>query len=267
MVTTRSGSDNSAPIKRVPLFRVSTEEDLASPIDRRSLYYRQQAYDLAHKQGQLDIDAPPKIFTLPTLLTLLRVALVPVLVACWYGAHQHAPVATAAVFITAAITDWLDGYLARRLALTSAFGAFLDPVADKVMVSTALILLATQPPPPISIASMSVPVSLIIAREITMSSLREWAAASGGDAHKAVKVSSLGKWKTALQMTAMSLLLVLRNDHLIGNSDFVVMWLHRATLACFAMLWGGTLLAVWSLARYMENVWEYFAHAHHGKAA
>ena len=130
------------------------------------------------------------------------------------------------------------------------------------MVSTALVLLATQPPPPLTVVWMTVPVALIIAREITMSSLREWAAASGGDAHKAVKVSSLGKWKTALQMTAMSLLLVLRNDHLVGDSDAVVAWLHGATLACYALLVGSTVLALWSLARYMENVWQFFVYAH-----
>lgn len=143
----------------------------------------------------------------------------------------------------------------------AAFGAFLDPVADKVMVSSTLVLLATQPPPPISVPSMSIPVALIIAREITMSSLREWAAASGSGAHQAVKVSSLGKWKTALQMTAMSLLLVLRNDHLVGNSDVVVLWLHRATLACWVLLWMATALGLWSLARYFQNAWHFFEHA------
>lgn len=129
MVTTRRGASNGAlngngtAIKRVPLFRVSTEEDLDSFIDRRSLYYRQQALELSHKKGTASTKVPPllrtSVFTLPTILTLLRIALVPVLVLCWYGAHQHAPVATAAVFIAASITDWLDGYLARKLALIS----------------------------------------------------------------------------------------------------------------------------------------------------
>ena len=249
-------------IPRVPLFRVSPNlESLDSGIDRRSTFYRENAL----RQGI--IKPPPEkvkqaIFTLPTLLTLLRVVLVPVLVFCWYAGHRHAPVATATVFIIASVTDWLDGYLARRMGIATAFGAFLDPVADKIMVSTALILLATEPPPPISIPAMTGPVAAMIAREITMSSLREWAATTGGEAQKAVKVSSLGKWKTALQMTSMSILLVLRNDHLIGDSDVVVLWLHRGTLAAYGLLLGATVLALWSLARYMENVWEHFKYAH-----
>lgn len=131
------------------------------------------------------------------------------------------------------------------------------------MVCTALILLATEPPPPIPVVGMTVPVSLIISREITMSALREWAASSGGEAHKAVKVSSLGKWKTALQMTAMSLLLVLRNDHLLGNAAWEVEWLHAATMCCWVLLVLSAVLALWSLARYMENVWHYFVYSHH----
>ena len=124
MVTTRRSSNGavspaSPAIKRVPLFRVSTEECLTSPIERRSLYYRQQARELVQNRHEPPARQRQAIFTLPTILTLLRVALVPVLMACWYGAHRHAPVATAVVFITASVTDWLDGYLARRMALAS----------------------------------------------------------------------------------------------------------------------------------------------------
>ena len=238
-------------------------ESLDSGIDRRSLYYREKALEARVKAKT---PPPPRqrnpIFTLPTLLTLLRVALVPVLIFCWYAGHVHAPVATAAIFITASLTDWLDGYLARKMGLVSAFGAFLDPVADKIMVSTALVLLATEPPPPISVAAMTAPVAAIIAREITMSALREWAAAVGGEAHGAVKVSSLGKWKTALQMTSMSLLLILRNDHLLWpHSPTVTEWLHRTTFVSYLILVASTILALVSLGRYMESVWEHFAYA------
>lgn len=259
--TQQADGDSETPIPRVPLFRVSPNlESLDSGIDRRTEFYRDNALRRVTKP-------PPErvrqaIFTLPTLLTLLRIVLVPVLIFCWYAAHLHAPVATAAVFILASVTDWLDGYLARRMGIATAFGAFLDPVADKIMVSTALVLLATGPPPPISVPAMTGPVAAIIAREITMSSLREWAASAGGDAHKAVKVSSLGKWKTALQMTSMSILLVLRNDHLVGDSDIVVLWLHRGTLAAYGLLLAATALALWSLARYMENVWEHFSYVY-----
>jgi CDP-diacylglycerol---glycerol-3-phosphate 3-phosphatidyltransferase len=146
-----------------------------------------------------------------------------------------------------------------QLKIASAFGAFLDPVADKIMVSTALVLLATEPPPPVSHPAMLFPVTLMIAREITMSSLREWAAVSGSGAHKAVKVNPLGKWKTALQMVAMSLLLVFRNgDHLLGDEEWVVVALQRAILAAFFTLWVATALALLSLANYMSQVWHFF---------
>ncbi|PSC69713.1 CDP-diacylglycerol-glycerol-3-phosphate 3-phosphatidyltransferase [Micractinium conductrix] len=259
MVATRS-SNGTAEIKRVPLFRVSTQESLDSPIDRRSDYYRRSALAQQGVAGRKP--QPQPLMTLPNICTFARVALVPVFVLLWHTVHEYASIATASVFILAALTDWLDGYLARRMKITSAFGAFLDPVADKIMyagVSTALVLLATAPPAPISSFGMAVPVCLMISREITMSALREWAASSGGSAHKAVKVNSLGKWKTALQMVAMSLLLVLRNaDHLLGGEPWVLTWIHDLTWVSFMSLWVATALAVWSLFNYMSNVWHYF---------
>ncbi|KAI7840613.1 hypothetical protein COHA_005635 [Chlorella ohadii] len=199
------------------------------------------------------------MLTPPNICTFARVALVPLFVLLWHTVHDYASIATASVFILASVTDWLDGYLARRMKITSAFGAFLDPVADKIMVSTALVLLATAPPVPISSFGMAVPVCLMIGREITMSALREWAAASGGGAHKAVKVNSLGKWKTALQMVAMSALLLLRNaDHLLGDEPLLLEWLHYATWLAWLMLWVATVLALWSLANYMSGVWHFF---------
>ncbi|KAI3426843.1 hypothetical protein D9Q98_006789 [Chlorella vulgaris] len=256
MVTTRGRSANGE-IPRVPLFRISSKECLDSPIDRRSDFYRQQALLQQFQRGKLK---PQPLWTPPNVCTFARVALVPVFVLLWHTTHDYASVATASVFITAALTDWLDGYLARRLKMSSAFGAFLDPVADKIMVSTALVLLATAPPAPISQLGMAVPVCLVIAREITMSALREWAAASGSGAHGAVKVNSLGKWKTALQMISMSALLVLRNaDHLLDTptQDFVE-WHHFLTWCSWLMLWLATGLALCSLANYMANVWHFF---------
>ncbi|KAL4419628.1 hypothetical protein ABPG77_008569 [Micractinium sp. CCAP 211/92] len=256
MVATRAATNGQAEIKRVPLFRVSTQESLDSPIDRRSDYYRQKALLQQFKSGKLQ---PQPLLTLPNVCTFARVALVPLFVLLWHTAHDYASIATASVFILAALTDWLDGYLARRMKITSAFGAFLDPVADKIMVSTALVLLATAPPAPISPLGMALPVCLIISREITMSALREWAASSSSGAHQAVKVNSLGKWKTALQMVAMSLLLVLRNaDHLLGSEPLVLEWLHFLTWCSWIMLWAATALALWSLANYMNNVWHFF---------
>ena len=210
--------------------------------------------------------------TAPNVLTLFRLALVPVFFALWFVEHGDAawaPPAAASVFAAAAVTDWLDGYLARRLALTSAFGAFLDPVADKVMVCTALVLMAAAPPEPLGNAELSLPVVVIVCREIAMSALREWAAASdtggktgGGGARSAVKVNSLGKWKTALQMVAMVALLALRHAaspggwaQRLGLSTHLV---HSATRFSLGLLWAGALLAVVSLYYYMSSVWRFF---------
>lgn len=151
----------------------------------------------------------------------------------------------------------------------SAFGAFLDPVADKVMVSTALILLCIDPPAPLSPVALSLPVSLIIGREICMSALREWAASNSSEAHRAVKVNTLGKWKTALQMTAMSLLLVGRRAHellegpwgmdlgaavSLGLPVHVLLgsFVWDAIRLAFFMLWAAAGLAVWSFGIYFK---------------
>ena len=118
--------------------------------------------------------------TFPMILTLLRIALIPVLVLFFYLPYAWAPLATAAVFILAAITDWLDGYLARRMGLMSAFGAFLDPVADKLMVATALVLMV-QITPPIVFPPIffTLSAAIIIGREIAISALREWMSEMG----------------------------------------------------------------------------------------
>lgn len=141
---------------------------------------------------------------LPNLLTWLRIVLIPLFVGIFYfdkswvsGPNQNL-VATV-IFTAAAITDWLDGYLARKLNQTSAFGAFLDPVADKVMVAAALIIL-------VQLSRVDAIVALIIiGREITISALREWMANIGKG--KSVAVSALGKIKTISQMLAIPLLL------------------------------------------------------------
>ncbi|RMZ54199.1 hypothetical protein APUTEX25_005355, partial [Auxenochlorella protothecoides] len=218
-------------------------ESLDSPIDRRADYYRLTALEGLRKRSTGTVSP---FLNLPNLLTISRVFMVPMFVVTWFWTSTAAPATTAALFTIAALTDWLDGYLARRLQLTSAFGAFLDPVADKIMVSTALILLASDPPPPISLPAMVVPVVIMTARELTMSALREWAAAWSNEAHKAVKVNSLGKWKTALQMVAMTALLVLRHADLILGPGYES-GLHALVLGALAVLWLAAFLAVWSL--------------------
>ena len=139
--------------------------------------------------------------SLPNILTLARIAMIPVFVVMFYLPVSWSNVACAGIFGLAALTDWLDGYLARKWQQTSAFGAFLDPVADKLMVATALILLVEQEPSPI----LAIPAAVIIGREITVSALREWMAELGERAQ--VAVNSLGKFKTIAQMIALLLLL------------------------------------------------------------
>ncbi|ESQ44952.1 hypothetical protein EUTSA_v10010682mg [Eutrema salsugineum] len=189
-----------------------------------------------------------KVITLPTVLTLGRVAAVPILVAtfyvdCWWG-----KTATTSIFIAAAITDWLDGYIARKMRLGSAFGAFLDPVADKLMVAATLILLCTKPMDAIILGPVpwlvTVPSIAIIGREITMSAVREWAASQNGKLSEAVAVNSLGKWKTATQMIALTILLASR------DSSF-----ERLLPSGIVLLYVSAGLSVWSLVVYMRKIW------------
>lgn len=138
---------------------------------------------------------------IPTLLTFLRIFLIPVLVALFFLPGELARTLAAIVFLVAAVTDWLDGYLARRLKQWSAFGEFLDPVADKLMVAVVLILLV-QENPGVLFAIMA---SIIVGREITISALREWMAVLGESTR--VRVAMIGKFKTVVQMAALFMLL------------------------------------------------------------
>ena len=138
---------------------------------------------------------------LPNILTVARIVAVPLVVALFYWRHPWSNPLAAIVFIAAAITDWLDGYLARRLGLTTPLGAFLDPVADKLMVATALVLLVGHDTRPLIVVTAVV----IIGREITVSALREWMAELGARAK--VAVSALGKFKTIVQMTGLSMMM------------------------------------------------------------
>jgi len=139
--------------------------------------------------------------TIPTALTLFRILLLPVMVIVFYAPFRGANVAAAIIFIAAAITDWLDGFIARRWDMGSAFGAFLDPVADKLMVAVTLFLIVQENPTPL----MAVTSAIIVGREISISALREWMAEIGQRAQ--VRVAWLGKIKTALQIIAIVVLL------------------------------------------------------------
>lgn len=188
---------------------------------------------------------------LPTALTICRVIAVPALAAVYYSEIANAAVVTGVIFIGAAITDWLDGFLARKLKASSAFGAFLDPVADKLMVAASLCLLCTRAPAGVASWAVSLPSIVIIGREITMSALREWCAAKGGEAHAAVKVNNLGKYKTATQMVALSLLLLVRD-----GSNFFMNGAHNQAIVDGGVycLWLSAFLAIASLWNYMSGV-------------
>lgn len=138
---------------------------------------------------------------LPTILTLIRVILIPVFIVAFYLPFDWAPLAAAVVFVVASATDWLDGYLARKWNQTTRFGAFLDPVADKVLVATALVLITEH----FHSIWISIPALTMIAREVIISALREWMAELGK--RSSVAVSWIGKFKTTAQMGALVLLL------------------------------------------------------------
>lgn len=178
------------------------------------------------------------VYNLPNLLTLLRIVLIPVFVMLFYLPVSWANEVATAVFVLAAITDWLDGYLARRMGLVSALGAFLDPVADKLMVATALVLLV-QAHPTIPMAGAA---AVIIGREIAISALREWMAEIGSRTR--VAVSEIGKFKTATQMAAITLLIY--RDDLWGIPIYTV---------GEVLLYVAVLLTLWSMTLYLRAAW------------
>ena len=130
------------------------------------------------------------MWSIPNLLTFSRIVMIPVFVALFYMPASWSNQLAALVFLAAAITDWLDGYLARRMGLVSALGAFLDPVADKLMVATALVLLVAADPS----VWIAISAAVIIGREITISALREWMAELGARATVAVHISCRLPW-------------------------------------------------------------------------
>ena len=182
-----------------------------------------------------------------TLLTWQRMLAIPLLVAIYavpldgVGIGPRNIVATI-LFVVAAVTDWFDGYVARRFGQQTPFGAFLDPVADKLLVCVALVML-------LDLGRIgAIVASIIIGREIAISALREWMATMG--ARKSVAVSSVGKFKTAAQMTAIPLLLF----------DGSLTWLglppewdaHR--LGTW-LIWAAAVLTLWSMGYYLRQAW------------
>jgi CDP-diacylglycerol--glycerol-3-phosphate 3-phosphatidyltransferase len=176
-------------------------------------------------------------FTIPTLLTWTRIVAIPLLVGVFYlplGFEMQNLVATV-MFVVFALTDWLDGYLARRLNQTSAFGAFLDPVADKFLVCASLLVLVHLKRADVFVAL------IIIGREIAISALREWMAQIG--ASKSVAVHMIGKVKTTVQMIAIPFLLF---DGVVLRVVDTLFW---GTL----LIWVSAILTVWSMVYYLQK--------------
>jgi len=179
-----------------------------------------------------------KLDNLPNVLTLGRIAAVPLVVVLFYWSHPWSNPLAAIVFIAAAITDTLDGYLARRLGITTPLGEFLDPVADKLMVATALVLLVGHDTRPLIVITGIV----IIGREITVSALREWMAHLG--ARATVAVSGMGKLKTIMQMTGLSMMMFREDVFGLPVYEIGVVLLVLAAA-----------LTLWSMVSYMRAAW------------
>jgi CDP-diacylglycerol--glycerol-3-phosphate 3-phosphatidyltransferase len=178
------------------------------------------------------------MLNIPNSLTLFRVALIPVFVVVFFlPFHWSGPV-SAGIFALASITDWLDGYLARRLKQSSPFGAFLDPVADKLIVVVALVLLVSAHP----YWWVAIAAAIIVGREITISGLREWMAEMG--ARQRVAVSTVAKYKTAGQMAAITIML-----YRIPLAGFPVY------LIGLALLFVSAALTLWTMAWYLHAAW------------
>lgn len=178
-----------------------------------------------------------KIITIPNLLTISRILLIPIFILFFFLHFHDSTYVVAAIFLIAAITDWMDGFLARKLKQYSPFGEFLDPVADKLMVAAALILLVSEYPTWwVVIAAI-----VIVSREIIISALREWMAELGK--RSSIKVSYIGKVKTTVQMIALLMLL----SQPYSYNMIVVLG--------FILLWVAVLLTLWSMCIYLKATW------------
>ena len=174
--------------------------------------------------------------SLPNTLTIGRIIAVPLFVALFYWGGPWGDPLAALVFILAAVTDWIDGYLARKLGVTTPLGEFLDPVADKLMVAAALVMLVQLE------RTDAIVAIIIVGREITISALREWMAHIG--AAKSVAVSFIGKLKTTAQMVAIPMLLYY--DPLFGLS---IAGMGEA------LIWLAAALTLWSMGYYLGKAW------------
>lgn len=177
---------------------------------------------------------------IPNLLTYLRILLIPIFILFYYLPNTWSYWVTTGIFVFACLTDWLDGYLARKLKQESRFGAFLDPVADKLIVVVALVLLVQS----YGTAILSIPALIIISREIVISALREVMAECGKSAE--VAVVYLGKVKTFIQMAAIAVLL--SQPHTIDWNNYII-------TVGFILLYSSMMLTLWSMLVYLQASW------------
>ncbi len=175
---------------------------------------------------------------LPIALTFVRILLIPAIVVVFYLPFAHSHLCAAIIFVLAAATDWLDGFLARTLNQTTKFGAFLDPVADKLVVAVALVIIVGE----LGSVYVAIPAAIIVGREIIVSALREWMAELGK--RTSVKVGQIGKIKTAVQMLSLIILLLYRPHYFL--------WLKAAGII---LLYVAAALTLWSMIMYLKAAW------------
>ena len=196
-------------------------------------------------------------FPIANYLTVARIVMIPLVVILFYAPYPWAAPACGSMFILAAVTDSLDGYLARRLGQTSALGAFLDPVADKLMVVVALVLIVSHEPSELNFIKfnphllITLTAAVIVGREITISALREWMAEMG--ARGKVAVTSMGKLKTIFQMTGLSMMLF-RSD---------VWFIPAFELGVYCLV-AAAALTLWSMIVYLRAAWPELMRSGHG---
>lgn len=198
------------------------------------------------------------MFNIPNILTFFRIFVIPFLALFFYLPVWWGHLATAGLFALACITDWLDGYVARSFQLSTKLGAFLDPVADKVMVSVVLILIVGEPQfqfislssavYAMPVAAITIPAAIIVSREIIVSALREWMAEIGK--RTSVAVSHLGKVKTAIQMLALIVLLACD----ASTKVYIV-------ILGYLLLYIAAVLTIWSMIIYLKAAWPAFKEA------
>jgi CDP-diacylglycerol--glycerol-3-phosphate 3-phosphatidyltransferase len=177
-------------------------------------------------------------YTIPNLLTMMRVVLIPIFIVVYYLPFDGRYLLAAVLFALAGITDWFDGYLARKWGQVTKLGAFLDPVADKLMVAVALVVLVEAH----ASVWLTLPALVIISREITISALREWMAEVGKRAN--VAVSFLGKVKTTVQMVAIT--------GLLAKDPMMLDWV---VMLAYVLLYIATAITLWTMFVYLKAAW------------